>query len=48
MEEKISNIHDNDVSRMLPAKISSLKWIPREALLIPPRVIWKILSKTSG
>jgi len=31
-----------------PAKMSSLRLIPAEALLIPPLVMWKILSKTSG
>lgn len=48
-QKEISNVSTKkDVSRMVPAKISSLKLIPQEALLNPPRVMWKILSKTSG
>ena len=38
--EEISNVSaKKDVLRMVPAKISSLRLMPQDALLIPPRVM---------
>ena len=36
------------MNQQLPANISSLKLITFEALLMPPLVMWKILSNISG
>jgi hypothetical protein len=44
----ISNGNSVQTHIKLPANISSLKFIIFEALLMPPLVMWNILSNISG